>query len=603
MTDNNRGLENTEYLSVTFDEIKEKLLERAKTYYPDTYNDFNKTSFGSLMFDLVAMVGEQLNFYAQFVANEGFIEYARTGVGLQNAARMSSVSLHHSAPRAVVHFSCPIVVSEDQINPDSTGVYTILKGALCTGPGNQIVETQQDIVIRPTIDVNHSSVTTQYNEDGGRPLVYYVEKPCACIAGEVRRFVVDIETYEGVLSIKIPDTTCTDIMSVIDSEGNRYYEVDSLGLNSVETGIRYFDADTNTPVEKMIDMPVPRRFQVKEEGAHKLIEFGQGSEPTLKIKDVPYTSAELFLNKQAHSHVTSREITRNRYLENDRYGVAPKNTTLTITYRSVDTENSNIPIAAINTLLEAEIVFEDESGFGESNMTFVRNNIVCNNGEPFNGVTRFQSTKEIAMTCKAAAGAQGRAVTERDIVSMCYVMPNNFGQITKASVSRDALGLRRMLNLYCISEDGDKNLEKASSLVKENLKKWLSSVKMVTDRIDIFDAQILNIGLNLDITLKDKSEANTAMSKIREFLFDEITLTTPEIGQAFSIGEIEQILGTMPIVQRVNKVQVSVKNGTGYSSTRFDIMPNTAPDGSMIYMPQDFIWEIKKPTDIIGTIK
>ena len=45
-----------------------------KVYYPDTYRDFNKTSFGSLMVDMMAMIGEQLNFYAQFVANESYLE-------------------------------------------------------------------------------------------------------------------------------------------------------------------------------------------------------------------------------------------------------------------------------------------------------------------------------------------------------------------------------------------------------------------------------------------------------------------------------------------------------------------------------------------------
>ena len=603
MTDNNRGLQNTEYLSVTFDEIKKKLVERAETVYPDTYRDFSKTSFGSLMFDLVAMVGEQLNFYAQFVANESFIEYSRTGTGLSQGARERGVSLHGSAPQGYVVVRSPIVVSEDQETPDDTGAYTVLPGALLTGPNNQVVQTLDPVVVRPVHDVNNLAVTTEYNPDGSRPLVYYVENKVRAIAGEIRRIAVDVGTYTGFLSIQIPDASCTDIVSVFDSEGNEYYEVDSLSLNSVETGIRYFDADTNQPVEKMIDMPVPRRFQVKEEGEYKYLEFGQGSEPNLKKRRIPYTASELALEKQGHAHIKSKEIVQGRILTNDKYGVAPKNTTLTITYRAVDSDSSNISSGEITTLQEAEIVFEDEAGFGEANIQFVKNSITCSNEEPFNGVVRFQSTKEIALTCLAASGAQSRAVTEKDIVSMCYVMPSRFGQITKASVNRDSMGLRKMLNLYCISEDSDKNLQKASSLVKENLKKWINSVKMITDRIDIFDAQILNLGLHLDIVLKDKSEANTAMPRIREFLFDELTLVTPEIGQAFSIGEVERILGTMPIIQRVNKVKVTVKNGTGYSSTRFDIMPNTAPDGSMIYMPEDFIWEIKNQTDIIGTVR
>lgn len=602
---NNRQLQNTEYLSVTFEEIKQKLIERAESHYPKTYRDFNKTSFGSLMFDLVAMVGEQLNFYAQFVANEGFVEYARTGIGLGAAARQNGVSLHNSAPQGVVLLSLPIVVSDDQSTPESSCKYTILKGALLTGPGNQLIETQQDITIDPEVDLlpENQAVTTEFNVDGSRPLVFYVQKSVPAIAGEIKRFVVDISSNSGFLSIELPDRSCTDIISIIDSEGNKYHEVNSLSINSVETGIRFVEADTLQPIEKMIDMPVPRRFQIVEKGDAKFIEFGHGSEDTLKKKEVPASSRDLYLNKQAHKHIVSREITFGKYLSNDKYGVAPSNTTLTILYRANDSNNSNIAAGEITTVQSAEIVFEDEQGLGQSNMQFIKSNITCVNEEPFNGVVRFQSTKEIALTCQAAAGAQSRAVTEKDIVSMCYVMPPQFGQITKAAIFRDSMGLRKMLNLYCISEDSDKNLQQASTLVKENLKKWLESVKMVTDKIDIFDANVLNLGLHLDVTLRDRSEANNAMPRIREYLYEEMTLTTPEIGQPFSIGEVERILGTMPIIQRVNKVKVSIKNGSGYSSTRFDIMPNTAPDGSVIFMPENFIWEIKNPTDIIGNVK
>ena len=50
---NKRGSSDTNFTNVTFDEIQQKMINRAKTYYPDTYKDFNSTSFGSLMFDLV----------------------------------------------------------------------------------------------------------------------------------------------------------------------------------------------------------------------------------------------------------------------------------------------------------------------------------------------------------------------------------------------------------------------------------------------------------------------------------------------------------------------------------------------------------------------
>lgn len=600
MSENRRGQTNTDYTSVTFDEIKDRLIERAKTVYPDSYRDFNKTSFGSLMFDLVAMVGEQLNFYAQFIANEGYARYARTGVGLEENARRAGVSLSDVPPQGTVMLVCPIVVSDDQVTPDQNSGYTIMKGTLLTGPSGAVVETLEDITIDP---LNDKRISTSFSEDGSRPLVYYTEKRVKAKAGEIKKFTVDCTNYSKFKQIEVPDPSCTEIIDCLDSAGNRFYEVGNLSINTITKEIRDKNADSGEIISRMIDVPAPRRFRVIEEFGRKKLEFGYGSEDTLKIKSQPASSQEQYLEKAGRRVVSDRVITPGKYLKSDKYGVAPQNTTLTISYRSNTGQNSNIPIGSIQSVLSSEILFDNEVALGETNVNFIRDNITCTNEEPFNGVVRFQSTKEIALACEAAIGAQGRAVTARDIAAMSYVMPPQFGKIRKSSIYRDTNGLRRNLNLYCISEDENQNLQAPSSLLKENLKNWISSVKMVTDSIDIYEAQILNLGLYLDLTFYNKEDINTGMSRVREHLFEEIKLSTPEIGQAFSIGEVERILNLMPLIARVNKVQVNVKNGTGYSQTRYDISPNIAPDGSMVYMPEDFIWEIKNSSDITGIIK
>ena len=54
------------YTSRNFDSIKGDLLNYAKKYYPDTFQDFNEGSFGSLMFDTVAYVGDIMSFYLDY---------------------------------------------------------------------------------------------------------------------------------------------------------------------------------------------------------------------------------------------------------------------------------------------------------------------------------------------------------------------------------------------------------------------------------------------------------------------------------------------------------------------------------------------------------
>ena len=64
------------YTNRDFSTIRQSLVEHAKRYYPDTYKDFNEASFGSLMLDTVAYVGDILSFYLDYQANESFLETA-----------------------------------------------------------------------------------------------------------------------------------------------------------------------------------------------------------------------------------------------------------------------------------------------------------------------------------------------------------------------------------------------------------------------------------------------------------------------------------------------------------------------------------------------
>jgi len=64
------------YTNREFDSIKGDLIEYAKRYYPTSFKDFNESSFGALMLDTVAYVGDVLSFYLDYQANEQFLSTA-----------------------------------------------------------------------------------------------------------------------------------------------------------------------------------------------------------------------------------------------------------------------------------------------------------------------------------------------------------------------------------------------------------------------------------------------------------------------------------------------------------------------------------------------
>ena len=65
MAQNNKS-KNTKvvnYLNKDFVSLRNALIDYSKTYYPETYKDFNETSPGMMLMEMSAYVGDVLNFY------------------------------------------------------------------------------------------------------------------------------------------------------------------------------------------------------------------------------------------------------------------------------------------------------------------------------------------------------------------------------------------------------------------------------------------------------------------------------------------------------------------------------------------------------------
>ena len=126
---------------------------------------------------------------------------------------------------------------------------------------------------------------------------------------------------------------------------------------------------------------------------------------------------------------------------------------------------------------------------------------------------------------------------------------------------------------------------------------------MLSDSIDIFSATIVNFGIFFDVVLNDNTNKSTALSEIRRDLFSQLKLSPPEIGQYFSIGEVEKQINKMPMVSRVNSVRVDTKISPQHANVRYDVNSNISQDGGLIFIPDNFIWEIKYENDITGRIQ
>lgn len=82
----NKKFVSIDYTQKDFSSVRSELIAYAKRYYPDTVKDFTEASFGSLLLDSVAYVGDLLSFYLDYQFNESLLA---TSNDYENALRLA----------------------------------------------------------------------------------------------------------------------------------------------------------------------------------------------------------------------------------------------------------------------------------------------------------------------------------------------------------------------------------------------------------------------------------------------------------------------------------------------------------------------------------
>lgn len=597
-----KNVQPVDYTKTSFNEIKEELVQYIKRYYPDTYKDFKKSSFGSMMLDLVSYVGDQLHYYSDHNANEAIAAYTKDpNILIQHIQTLGGDPVVN--PVGVGEIDVQVLRPADSlgVSLDSNYEVTCRAGSKFVSQGGTTYTQIRDV----TFTEDNSQIVGYNTTADGSKIDYYVFKAkVPVISGEERTYTVTVGNFRRFLKIEIPDPTITEILKVEDINKNEYFQVDHLSQNVIYRPIN--DPENRDPMVSSImrPSPVPRRFIVEKTLDRTYLVFGHGSDSDLKTNSVAEPS-KVLLKQAAKNYTSSPSLDPSRLLASDTLGVAPQNTTITITYRSNTAMNTNAAVGTVTQAADPILFFANEQKLDNAKVDFIRQNVQAYNEEPINGNISMPTTEEIKRRYLGTFGAQGRAVTKQDYVSAAYSMPPIYGSIKRAAVLRDTNDLRRNLNMFLMAEGADGKLQKPSILLKQNLKTWIDSVRMISDSVDIFDANIINFGIDFKVSLKRNVNQKAVLTTIKQRIFDELSTIPPEIGEPLYLTEITRIIQNIPEVVNVSVkdgVKVTSLSGTNYTDYFYNVKTNTSPDNSYIYIPENSIWEIKYIDDIKGTI-
>ena len=596
----NKKLTTIKYTSREFETIKNDLEEYARRYYSDTFKDFSEASFGALMLDTVAYIGDILSFYLDYQANESFIDTAIDYDTVLRHGKLLGYRLaQNQSSHGIASFYILVPANTTGIGPDKSYTPVLKKNA-------KLISSEGILfTLNENVDFSHTNtevVVGKVDADTGVPSHYAIKAQGQIISGELKREIVTVGGFQKFLKIKLNDPHVTEIISVTDSEGHQYYEVDYLSQNTIYKSVVNRNQDKTYAPSILKPFVVPRRFVVEQERRSTFLQFGYGSDSEISTDSVSDPS-KVILEVHGKDYVATDKLDPTKLIATDKFGIAPSDTSLIIVYRTNRADQSNASVGAITQVAAADFEFDHRASLDEAKAQAVEDSIEVINEEQILGHTSSPDINELKQRIKSSFATQSRAVTKNDFESMIYSMPPKFGSVKRAAVINDKDSFRRNINLYVVSEDVNGKLIKTTQTVKENVKTWILRHKMMGDSIDMLDAKIINIGVDFvligDIGVNKYDVLTRATDRLRKFLDKSFY-----IGEPLFVTEIYKELNDVEGVADTIDVNLTSKTGSGYSNITFNIFDHLTPEGRALLVPSDYILEVKNPLDDIkGAVK
>ena len=586
------------YTNKEFSSIRQDLLELAERFYPETFQDFSDASFGSMMIDAVAYVADQMALTIDYNVNEAFLDTAfqknnimRHGraLGYKNTGRPSTFG------RVAIYMLVP--ANTTGMGPDERNIPIMSRGSTFTSNTGLSFTLTNNVDFKDTVN---QVVVARVNNVTGAPTHYAIKAYGNVVSGRLSQTEVTVGAYEKFKRVNLNIPNLSEIISVFDSEGNEYFEVDYLSQDMIFKEIANTNFKNDNTPSILKPYLVSRKFiVVRNSDNSTIIQFGSGNSSESNVIANPQ---EVAIDVFGKSYVTDTTFDPSRISKNTNFGIVPSNTVLTIRYRTTNPSNSNVAVAGINRVETRLLEFENETELNQGIITDIATSIEVQNETAITGDTANLTNDELKNVIYDTFPTQNRAVTQSDYENLCYRMPSKFGKIKRVSTQKDPNSQKRNLNLYVISENSEGKLISSNQTIKNNLKNWLNNYRMINDTIDILDAYIINIGIEFIIKGITGADKNTILGEATQIIKNKYS-SGFFISEPLFVSDIYSELKKAQNILDVVSVKIVNKTGGAYSSINFDPDLNFAPDGTNLICPKNAIFEIKFPEiDIKGKI-
>jgi len=621
------------YLGRDFSSIRQNLIEFAKTYFPNQYNDFNESSPGMMFIEMASYVGDVLNYYVDNQYRETLLNYAEEKKNVYNIAQSYGYKPKTAVPASVELEVTQVVPAKvgatDEADLDYAGVVST----------NGIVssDTGVDFTLLDQVDFRVSSSLDPLDIEliqpsGATPEQYLLKKKVLAKSGTTTSQTFTFNSAKKFDKITLGNTGVTEIVSIVDSNGNTWYEVPFLAQDTVFETIENTSLNDPTYSQYQNDTPYmlrliksSRRFITRvTEDDRTEVRFGAGisdnpDEVIIPNPDNVGSALGFGVSKLDESFDPSN------FMKTKTYGLAPANTTLTVTYRYGGAVEHNVRANSITS--GKNITFTIDSGnLDSTKVQTAEDSLSFNNVLPATGGASKETLTEIKQNALAHLNTQNRAVTRQDYITRVYSLPQKFGNIAKVYIVQDEQNETNTegetniipnplaMNMYLLGYDENRKLASVNDAVKQNLKMYLSQYRILTDAINLKNAYVVNIGVRFAIITQrgyNKSQVlfNCVQAVKKHFDVSKWQINQPIVLSdiAYQISLVDGVGSVVP--PRTNNpdnqlivIENKATTSQGYGGNVYDIKQATR--NGVVYPSLDpSIFEVKYPNqDILGNV-
>ncbi|MBT7557758.1 hypothetical protein HN615_12650 [Candidatus Woesearchaeota archaeon] len=634
-----------QYLGREFSDIRNNLMEFAKTYFPNTYNDFNESSPGMMFIEMAAYVGDVLGFYIDNQYRESLLHAAEEKKNIYKIAQSFGYEPKLSSPAtAICDFSVevPSLQVGETYQPDLDYAPILAGDSTFSSTNGTTFRLADDINFKVSSSLDNMDIRVS-KFDETTPTHFTLTKKGICKSGTKTSQTFTFGNATKFDKIILSNNKVIDIMSITDSKEEKWYEVPFLAQDTVFASME--NSDNNSPDLTSYKKESPfllkliktaKRFTkyVRSDGKTE-IRFGSGISSNADEEIIPNpdnvgSSLSLGVNKLDESFDPSN------FLKTKTFGLAPSNTTLTVTYTYGGSVKDNALSGTITNLDNVSWTFDD-TGLNGTKVSDMKTSLVITNEESATGGSSGETNEQVRQNALAYFNSQNRAVTKEDYIIRVYSLPQKYGNIAKCFIVQDeqleentklivkngkiskntsisTLPNPLALNFYTLGYDANQNLVTLNHAVKNNLKTYLSQYRILTDAINIKDAYIVNISCRFSIITQRGFNKNEVLLRAIESVKKYFDIKKWQIGQPIILSDIAYAISLVDGVASIvppeddnpQKQMVVIDNEwqteSGYTGHVYDLQSATK-DGVIYPSLDPCIFELKFPnTDISGRV-